>query len=127
MAKAFQAMLEHFGLEEKILVVNTDNATANNKQTTKLDTLNNLFEEANRVQCFNHTLQLSAKALLVPFNTAISRNAIGDDEVPEEDSNNELLSEVGQDDGDGDGEGDDNEEEEEGNDDKDDGIDELQL
>jgi hypothetical protein len=129
MGKAFQVMLEHFGLKEKILVVNADNATANDNQTTKLDALNNSFEEANQVQCFNHTLQLSAKALLVPSNTAISRNVIGDDEVPEEDSDNELLPEVGQDDGDGDGEGDnnnDNEEEEEGNDDKDDGINELQ-
>jgi hypothetical protein len=127
MAKAFQAMLECFGLKEKILTVNADNAMANNNQTTKLNTLNNSFEEANRVRCFNHTLQLSAKALLAPFNTAISRNAIGDDEVPEEDSDNELLPEVGQDNGDGDGEGDDdNDDKEEGNDDEDDSIDELQ-
>ena len=27
----------------------------------------NLFESANRVWCFNHTLQLSVKALLKPF------------------------------------------------------------
>jgi hypothetical protein len=75
MAKAFQAMLERFGLTEKILAFNADNATANDKQTTKLDALNNSFEEANRVRCFNHTLQLSAKALLAPFNTAISGKA----------------------------------------------------
>ena len=30
----------------------------------------NAFEEPNEVQCFNHTLQLSAKALLKPFYSA---------------------------------------------------------
>ena len=64
MAKAFQNMLEHFGLTQKILAFNADNATANDKQTTKLGALDNSFNEANRVRCFNHTLQLSAKALL---------------------------------------------------------------
>jgi hypothetical protein len=32
MANAFQAMLEQFGLTEKILTVNADNATSNDKQ-----------------------------------------------------------------------------------------------
>ena len=32
--------------------------------------LPNSFEELNRVQCFNHTIQLSAKALLKPFSSA---------------------------------------------------------
>ncbi|KAG1724798.1 hypothetical protein EDB19DRAFT_1834044 [Suillus lakei] len=48
MAKAFQAMLERFGLTKRILAVNADNATANDAQTTKL---------------------LSAKALLKPFSS----------------------------------------------------------
>jgi|SRR5882762_6714923 len=130
MVKAFQVILEHFGLMEKILAVNANNAMANDKQTTKLNTLNNSFEEANWVRCFNHTLQLSAKTLLVPFNTAISRNVTRDDEVPKEDSDHELLPEVEQDDGDGENDNneEEEEEEEEGNDDDDDdnGIDELQ-
>jgi hypothetical protein len=125
MAKAFQAMLERFGLTEKILAVNADNATSNDKQTTKLDALNNSFEEANRVRCFNHTLQLSAKSLLAPFNTAISGKAT-DDEVPEEDSDDESLPEVEQGNDHGDDDDDDEEDEEEGNDDEDDGVDELQ-
>ena len=45
MVKAFQAMLKCFGLTEKILAVNADNATANDKQTTKLDSLNNSFNK----------------------------------------------------------------------------------
>ena len=113
MANAFQAMLKRFGLTEKIIAVNADNTTANDKQTTKLATLDNSFEETNRVQCFNHTFQLSVKALLVPFNTAISGKATHDSEVLEEDNINESLPEVEQD---NDGNGNDD----------DDGIDELQ-
>ena len=32
--------------------------------------LPNSFEELNQVQCFNHTIQLSVKALLKPFSSA---------------------------------------------------------
>ncbi|KAG2079078.1 hypothetical protein BDR04DRAFT_986372, partial [Suillus decipiens] len=58
MAKAFQAMLEHFRLTKRILAVNADNATANDTQTMKLTSLDNSFESVNCVRCFNHTLQL---------------------------------------------------------------------
>jgi len=34
--------------------------------------MENSFEEVNRACCFNHTLQLSAKTLLVPFNVGMS-------------------------------------------------------
>ena len=47
-----------------------DNATSNDKQTDMLDKLPNTFEELNRVRCFNHTIQLSAKGLLKPFYSA---------------------------------------------------------
>ena len=118
-------MLKHFGLTEKILAVNADNATANNKQTTKLNALDNSFEKANQVQCFNHTIQLSVKTLLAPFNTAISGT------VSEEDHYDELLPEVEQD-NEGDNDSNDNsnsnedDEEEEGNDVEDDSVNELQ-
>jgi hypothetical protein len=61
----------------------------------------------------------------VPFNTAISRK-VTHDEVPEEDSDNEPLPEVEQDNNDDDDDGDDNKYEEEGNDDEDDSVNELQ-
>jgi hypothetical protein len=64
MAKAFQDMLEQFGLTERILGINADNASANDKQTTQLSSLNNSFKEEYQAHCFNHTLQLSAKTLL---------------------------------------------------------------
>jgi hypothetical protein len=41
--------------------------------------LDNTFEEENRVRCFNHTLQLSAKALLKPFNVGLSGKVTDDD------------------------------------------------
>ena len=58
MAKAFQHMLEQYGLTQKIHTVNSDNTTPNDRQTTKLATLDNSFEEANHVQYFNHTATL---------------------------------------------------------------------
>ncbi|KAJ7430554.1 hypothetical protein FB451DRAFT_944170, partial [Mycena latifolia] len=46
-----------------------DNATSNDTQTTFLhDNPKNSFDEVNRIRCFNHTLQLSAKGLLRPFS-----------------------------------------------------------
>jgi hypothetical protein len=51
MAMAFQGMLEWFSLTEKVHMVNANNATANDKQMTKLDALDNSFEEENHVQC----------------------------------------------------------------------------
>ena len=93
MAMAFQGMLERFGLTEKIHAVNVDNVTANDKQTTKLNALPNSFEEENRVRCFNHTLQLSAKSLLAPLNPAISQKATQDDKMLDEGDDNQLLPE----------------------------------
>ncbi|KAG1745491.1 uncharacterized protein EDB91DRAFT_1080391 [Suillus paluster] len=69
--------------------VNADNVTANDTQTTKLASLDNLFESVNHVRCFNHTLQLSAKALLKPFSsessaasTSEANDDVDDDEPP---------------------------------------------
>src|SRR5271154_1253247 len=47
--------------------------------TTCLDDMPNAFDEVHRVRCFNHTLQLSAKALLKPFNAGMSSNAKEDE------------------------------------------------
>lgn len=78
MVVAYQKMLKCFGLMEKVLAVNADNATLNDTQTKKLNTLDNSFEESNHIRCFNHTMQLSAKTLLAPFNTALSKNRMQD-------------------------------------------------
>ena len=81
MAIAFQNMLEWFKLNGKILAFNADNATSNDTQTTKLDALDNSFDEENQVQCFSHTLQLSTKSLLKPFNTALSGQVADNDDT----------------------------------------------
>ena len=121
MAVAFQKMLERFGLTKKIHTVNADNASANNKLMAKLDASDNSFEKDNHVRCFNHTMQLSAKTLLAPFNTAISQKATQDGEMPEEDDDRPTLEE--------DEDNEDNEDNEEDDaqcaNDEDDGIDEL--
>ena len=120
-------MLDHFCLAEKILALNADNATANDKQTAKLSTFKNSFEEVNRVRCFNHTLQLSAKALLTPFNTALSGGGKEDSGEMAEDSGDDMAvlgaDEEDEDDG---NDADDEDEDVEDKDDEDDDINELQ-
>ena len=122
MAKAFQKMLQDFGLTEKIHTVHADNATSNNTQTTKLDQLDNTFEEENWVQCFNHTLQLSVKALLKPFNVGLSRKVTDDDNefTQDNDGNPAMFEENDKDKGD-------EEEQGEDEDDEDNNIDELAV
>ena len=119
MANAFQKMLEQFGLTEKIHAVNADNASPNDTLTTKLDQLDNTFEEENRARCFNHTLQLSAKALLKPFNIGLSGNVADDDDHSTQDDNGDsaIVEDDEEDEGD---------EEERAEDDEDDNINELE-
>ena len=127
LTNAFQDMLECFSLTKKILALNANNATSNDKQTSKLSTLKNSFEEENCVRCFNHTIQLSAKALLAPFNTALSRKGREDSPKITADSSDDITilgadqeDEDDTDDADNEGEG------AEDRDDEDDNIDELQ-
>jgi hypothetical protein len=123
-------MFKRFGLDGKILAVNADNATSNDTQTIKLDALDNSFDKENRVRCFNHTLQLSVKALLKPFNTALTGMAGDDDDVAVyQDNIGQTILEDDEEDGDGDA--DENEDEDEdtgdtGKDLQDDEIDELE-
>jgi len=92
MANAFQEMLKQSGLTKKILAINADNATSNDTQTTKLYELDNSFDEENRVRCFNHTLQLSAKSLLKPFNTALSgKSTDEDDDMTSQDHDDDQV------------------------------------
>jgi len=98
MANAFQKMLEHFRLTKKILALNADNATSNDTQTTRLHELNNSFNKENHVRCFNHTLQLSAKTLLKPFNIALAGKGMdnddgNDDDIAAQDEGSTLVIE----------------------------------
>jgi hypothetical protein len=91
MANTFQKMLQQFGWTEKIHSVNTNNASPNNMLTTKLDQLDNTFEEQNRARCFNHTLQLSTQALLKPFNVSLSGNVTDNDNQSTQDDDGDLV------------------------------------
>jgi hypothetical protein len=98
-----------------------DNATSNDKQTAELEKKDNSFDLANHIRCFNHTIQLSAKALVKPFTTCISSVTSDDDEMPvleeidDEETDDDADAEVGG-----------IEEEEMAGDDMDDGVDELE-
>jgi hypothetical protein len=59
----------------QILATVTDNATSNDTQRSELEKMDNSYDEVNHVRCFNHTLQLSAKALMGPFNPALGNAA----------------------------------------------------
>jgi hypothetical protein len=107
----------------QILSFNADNATSNDAQTTSLAIRDNSFEEANRVRCFNHTLQLSGKTLLKPFNAGMSSGKTAQDESLVDDNNLPNMEDLEDDDDDvGDSAGDG----EDGENDDDDDIDELE-
>jgi hypothetical protein len=84
-------MLECFGLTHKILSFNGNNASTNDTQAVELAQKDNSFSEENRIHCFNHTMQLSARTLLKPFNKAMSSDRdpvdlpVADDSVSEDD------------------------------------------
>jgi hypothetical protein len=86
-------MLERFDLKGKILAFNGDNATSNDTQTTELSKMNNSFHEKNCIRCFNHTVQLSAKALLKPFSSCLTATMTDDKLAPETMPDLEVLDE----------------------------------
>lgn len=74
MAKSLQRILDEYHLLHKVLAMTTDNVLPNDKQTTALANMKNLFDEVNCICCFNHTLQLSAKTLLRSSNAGLSQS-----------------------------------------------------
>jgi hypothetical protein len=69
--------------------VNADNASSNDTQIAALTLMGNTFEEVNRARCFNHTLQLSVKTLLQPFNVGMSSMKASEEEETDN-FNNEM-------------------------------------
>jgi hypothetical protein len=53
--------------------MNANNVMSNNTQEETLMEMPNSFKLKNCVHCFNHTLQLSTKALLHPFNAGLGK------------------------------------------------------
>jgi hypothetical protein len=62
--------------------VNADNASSNDTQGETLAKMPNSFVLDHRVRCFNHTLQLSAKTLLRPFNAGLGKAPEAEDGNP---------------------------------------------
>ncbi|KAJ6467611.1 hypothetical protein DFH09DRAFT_955973, partial [Mycena vulgaris] len=58
LARAFQEVLEDYGIENKMLGLTGDNASSNDTQTTALKQHKNSFDDVNRIRCFIHTIQL---------------------------------------------------------------------
>jgi hypothetical protein len=114
----------------QILSFNADNASPNDKQTETMDAQSNLFKKENCVRCFNHTVQLSGKALISPFNAGMG--SVPDDELTgamgsDANSDNDAEDETGdlEDDDDEDDEAGMDAEADEMGDDPDNNIDEL--
>jgi len=76
--------------------MNADNAVSNDTQSSELAQLKNSFKEEQCIQCFNHTMQLSVKALLWPFNTGLDKTT--DETVTNGDDNMPGLEELDKDD-----------------------------
>jgi hypothetical protein len=77
----------------------------------ELDKLDNSFDADNRVRCFNHTIQLSAKALVQPFNPGMGKEKSADDDdsgnglavvAPKLDDNNDVDADREDEEADGD-------------------------
>ena len=64
----------------QVLAVNTDNMTSNEEAFASME---NSFVLEHCIHCFNHTLQLSAKTLLCPFNAGLGK-------ATEDDDNNDI-------------------------------------
>jgi hypothetical protein len=73
--------------------------------------MENSFEEVNRARCFNHTLQLSAKTLLKPFNAGMSstKPALEEEELDNIGKEISLDNDAGGNNEDGDEDGDEGE------------------
>jgi len=75
----------------QILAVNADNASLNDTQGQALAGMANSFELENCIRCFNHTLQLSAKTLLRPFNVGLGKTTKDDDNNDVDDLHDEIV------------------------------------
>lgn len=114
LATATQNMLTRFGIQDKILALNADNASANDRQTAELDRLQNAFNEINQLRCFNHSMQLSAVELVKPFNAGMGKAALKG--PAEADENDEAAANIESEDDDDETDGDENENDNDGDD-----------
>ena len=65
----------------KIHAFTGDNVTSNDTQVAELHIKDNSFDASNHVCCFNHTIQLSCKALFKPFTSSIASSTTDNDDM----------------------------------------------
>lgn len=109
----------------QMLAFNGDNATSNDTQTDRLHILPNSFDSVNRVRCFNHTMQISAKGLLRPFNATPEEEKLFCDELANDVAIMDYEQDYNGEDSDDDDDGDNNENENSTDDDDEDPFDGL--
>ena len=73
----------HLICYSQILAFTGDNAASNDTQTTCLAAMENSFSTSNRVRCYNHILNLVAKALLRPFSNKVTVDCDNEDSQSE--------------------------------------------
>jgi hypothetical protein len=66
-------------------------------QTEKLAAKDNSFREVNQVRCFNHSIQLSTRALLRPFNTGLGSKIDITDKVDDSTEGTKQFATVAED------------------------------
>jgi hypothetical protein len=93
-AAAFQKMFIEYGIQEKVLSVNSNNTSSNDNTQTHLASHNNSFNEEACLCCFNHTVSLACKELPKPFNPALGTAPCDEDH----DDNDELSDHDNKDD-----------------------------
>ncbi|KAF5355384.1 hypothetical protein D9757_014613 [Collybiopsis confluens] len=94
MASAVAKILMLYGIEKKLLSITCDNASANTAMLSELPKLLPDFPGLKaHVQCFAHTINLTAKGILKPFE--VRKGNVDDvDGVPNESTLEELQAEL---------------------------------
>ncbi|KAF5365839.1 hypothetical protein D9757_012804 [Collybiopsis confluens] len=93
MASAVAEILKSYGIEDKLLSITCDNASANTAMLAELPKLLPNFPGLKaHVQCFAHTINLTAKGILKPFE--VCKGTADGDGVPDEVSLEELQAEL---------------------------------
>ncbi|KAF5364882.1 hypothetical protein D9757_015275 [Collybiopsis confluens] len=93
MASAVAEILKSYGIEDKLLSITCDNASANTAMLAELPKLLPNFPGLKaHVRCFAHTINLTAKGILKPFE--VCKGTADGDGVPDKVSLEELQAKL---------------------------------
>jgi hypothetical protein len=112
LANAFEKILGEYGIQNKVRQLSAclfdlsehtlqamslamDNASSNDTQMESLGTSDaTSISPENRVRCFAHTLNLSAKALLKPFTASLDDEATAAPPPADDDTDDDDMPEL---------------------------------